>query len=171
MSIIPPTLKKKVCFCQGRIQLSCVLHSLHTSQPHRIKFRIRIKCSASDIQNVIDAFIESAMTSNEKDHRAADDDADMADNNRGDDDLAASLPDEILDYVLSLVSAYGDVRRCSLVCKRWHKAVARVAAKTREELAEFVKIVARFFDILPDYILVDTLTVRSKCSIKNIRGA
>ena len=108
---------------------------LCASQPHRIKFRIRIKCSASDIQNVIDAFIESAMTSNEKDHRAADDDADMADNNRGDDDLAASLPDEILDYVLSLVSAYGDVRRCSLVCKRWHKAVARVAAKARDGLA------------------------------------
>ena len=57
----------------------------------------------------------------------------MAADNNG--DLAASLPDEILDYVLSLVSAYGDVRRCSLVCKRWHKAVARVAAKTRREFA------------------------------------
>ena len=48
-----------------------------------------------------------------------------------DDDLVASLPDEILDYVLSLVSAYGDLRGCALVCKRWHKAVGRVAAKTR----------------------------------------
>ena len=64
------------------------------------------------------------------------DDVDMAaDNNDDDDDVAASLPDEILDYVLSLVSAYGDVRRCSLVCKRWHKAVARVAAKARDGLA------------------------------------
>ena len=62
-----------------------------------------------------------------------------------DDDLVASLPDEILDYVLSLVSAYGDLRGCALVCKRWHKAVARVAAKTRYDFrAHFLNDFARY---------------------------
>ena len=69
------------------------------------------------------------MTSPIRNQRA-DIDVNMA-GSRDDDDLVASLPDEILDYVLSLVSAYGDLRGCALVCKRWHKAVARVAAKTR----------------------------------------
>ena len=69
------------------------------------------------------------MTSPTRNQRAAVD-VTMA-GSRDDDDLVASLPDEILDYVLSLVSAYGDLRGCALVCKRWHKAVARVAAKTR----------------------------------------
>ena len=71
------------------------------------------------------------MTSPDMEHRTGVD-VIMTD----DDDLAASLPDEILDYLLSLVSTYGDLRRCSLVCKRWHRAVARVAAKTRDELPD-----------------------------------
>lgn len=77
------------------------------------------------------------MTSPTRNQRA-DVDVNMA-GSRDDDDLVASLPDEILDYVLSLVSAYGDLRGCALVCKRWHKAVARVAAKTRYGFNNFVR--------------------------------
>ena len=76
------------------------------------------------------------MTSPTRNQRA-DVDVNMAGSH--DDDLVASLPDEILDYVLSLVSAYGDLRGCALVCKRWHKAVARVAAKTRYGFNNFVR--------------------------------
>jgi hypothetical protein len=45
------------------------------------------------------------------------------------------LPDEILDYVLSLVSWYGDLRRCKAVDKRWAKAVDRVARKSNRQFA------------------------------------
>ena len=37
------------------------------------------------------------------------------------------LPDEVLDYVLSLVSTYGDLRNCHRVSRRWRNAVHRVA--------------------------------------------
>jgi len=33
------------------------------------------------------------------------------------------VPDEVLEYVLSLVSPYKDLQECSLVCKRWHRSV------------------------------------------------
>ena len=38
-----------------------------------------------------------------------------------------SLPDEVLDYVLSLVSTYGDLRASFRVCRRWRNSVQRVA--------------------------------------------
>ena len=82
------------------------------------------------------------MTSTKRDQRA-EVDVNMAGSNG--DDLVASLPDEILDYVLSLVSAYGELRGCALVCKRWHKAVGRVASKTRYDLkAHFLNDLVRF---------------------------
>ena len=37
------------------------------------------------------------------------------------------LPDEVLDYILSLVSTYGDLRSCHRVSHRWKNAVHRVA--------------------------------------------
>lgn len=33
------------------------------------------------------------------------------------------LPDEVLEYIFSLVSPYKDVKECMLVCKRWHSNV------------------------------------------------
>lgn len=36
------------------------------------------------------------------------------------------LPDEVLDYILALVSTYGDLRNCYLVSRRWRSAVQRV---------------------------------------------
>ena len=89
------------------------------------------------------------MTSPTRNQRA-DVDVTMAGSSNDNDDLVASLPDEILDYVLSLVSAYGDLRGCALVCKRWYKAVARVAAKTRygfkaHFLNDFVRYIFQAF--------------------------
>jgi len=37
------------------------------------------------------------------------------------------LPDEVLDYILALVSTYGDLRSCHLVSRRWRDAVHRVS--------------------------------------------
>ena len=37
------------------------------------------------------------------------------------------IPDEVLDYILALVSAYGDLRNCCLVSRRWREAVHRVS--------------------------------------------
>ncbi|KAL1124381.1 hypothetical protein AAG570_001010 [Ranatra chinensis] len=37
-----------------------------------------------------------------------------------------SLPDEVLEYILSLVPAYKDLQDCRLVCKRWYKNVQNV---------------------------------------------
>lgn len=31
------------------------------------------------------------------------------------------LPDEVLEYVLSLIPPYKDLEDCMLVCKRWHR--------------------------------------------------
>ncbi|KAJ9583375.1 hypothetical protein L9F63_022282 [Diploptera punctata] len=39
------------------------------------------------------------------------------------------LPDEVLEYILSLVAPYKDLQECSLVCKRWHQNVIRHAQK------------------------------------------
>lgn len=36
------------------------------------------------------------------------------------------LPDEVLEYIFSLVSPYKDVKECMLVCKRWHSNVKNV---------------------------------------------
>jgi F-box protein 42 len=33
------------------------------------------------------------------------------------------LPDEVLEYILSLVAPYKDLQECSLVCKRWNRSV------------------------------------------------
>ena len=36
-----------------------------------------------------------------------------------DEALINSLPEEVLEYILSLVSPYGDLYACKLVCKKW----------------------------------------------------
>lgn len=34
------------------------------------------------------------------------------------------LPDEVLEYILSLLPPYKDLEQCMLVCKRWKKNVS-----------------------------------------------
>ncbi|KAJ1520014.1 hypothetical protein ONE63_004244 [Megalurothrips usitatus] len=47
-----------------------------------------------------------------------------------DDDLSKKnineLPDEVLEYIFSLVSPYKDLKECMIVCKRWHGIVINV---------------------------------------------
>ena len=33
------------------------------------------------------------------------------------------LPDEVLEYILSLISPYKDMKECMLVCRRWLQSV------------------------------------------------
>jgi len=44
------------------------------------------------------------------------------------------LPDEVLEYILSLVSPYKDLQECSLVCKRWHRSVKNVIRHAQKNL-------------------------------------
>lgn len=51
---------------------------------------------------------------------------DDCDDNTEDDPLKKNineLPDEVLEYIFTLVSPYKDLRGCMLVCKRWHETV------------------------------------------------
>jgi len=32
------------------------------------------------------------------------------------------LPDELLEYILSLIPPYKDLQECKVVCKRWYRA-------------------------------------------------
>ncbi|XP_049815800.1 F-box only protein 42 [Schistocerca nitens] len=43
------------------------------------------------------------------------------------------LPDEVLEYILSLVPPYKDLEECSVVCRRWHKAVKNVIRHTQKK--------------------------------------
>ncbi|XP_071448808.1 F-box only protein 42-like [Hetaerina americana] len=36
------------------------------------------------------------------------------------------LPDEVLEYIISLTSSYKDLEECKVVCKRWHRSVLNV---------------------------------------------
>ncbi|KAK7788265.1 hypothetical protein R5R35_013970 [Gryllus longicercus] len=44
------------------------------------------------------------------------------------------LPDEVLEYILSLVPPYKDLHHCSLVCKRWQRSVKNVIRHTQKNL-------------------------------------
>ncbi|PSN48109.1 hypothetical protein C0J52_13244 [Blattella germanica] len=44
------------------------------------------------------------------------------------------LPDEVLEYILSLVAPYKDLQECSLVCKRWHRSVKNVIRHAQKNL-------------------------------------
>jgi len=39
------------------------------------------------------------------------------------------LPDEVLEYILSLLSPYADMENCALTCSRWLSCCQRVAAQ------------------------------------------
>ena len=42
-----------------------------------------------------------------------------------------SLPDEVLEFILSKVSPYGDLKACGLTCHRWHACSRNVARKSK----------------------------------------
>ncbi|XP_069687513.1 F-box only protein 42 [Periplaneta americana] len=44
------------------------------------------------------------------------------------------LPDEVLEYILSLVAPYKDLQECALVCKRWHRSVKNVIRHAQKNL-------------------------------------
>ncbi|PNF33809.1 hypothetical protein B7P43_G10013 [Cryptotermes secundus] len=44
------------------------------------------------------------------------------------------LPDEVLEYILSLVAPYKDLQECSLVCKRWQRNVKNVIRHAQKSL-------------------------------------
>ncbi|XP_072048192.1 uncharacterized protein [Amphiura filiformis] len=44
----------------------------------------------------------------------------------GDDDVINTLPEEILERILSFLSPYGECKQASVVCKRWHRVIQGV---------------------------------------------
>lgn len=38
------------------------------------------------------------------------------------------LPDELLEYILSLIPPYKDLQECKFVCKRWYRATKSMHA-------------------------------------------
>lgn len=52
-----------------------------------------------------------------------------------------NLPDEVLIYILSLVSSYKDLRNCCQVCHQWRYCAKEVAYQKKKN---FIKAVSKF---------------------------
>lgn len=46
-----------------------------------------------------------------------------------DEALINGLPEEVLEYILSLVSPYGELESCKLVCKKWLELVQGILCR------------------------------------------
>ena len=49
------------------------------------------------------------------------------------------LPDEVLEFILSLVSPYGDLNSCALTCHRWRHASNNVIRKRQSDFCRAVE--------------------------------
>ena len=53
----------------------------------------------------------------------------------------SNVPDEVLIYILSLVSSYKDLQHCAQVCHQWHFCAKHVAYQKKKN---FIKAVSKF---------------------------
>ena len=53
----------------------------------------------------------------------------------------SNVPDEVLIYILSLVSSYKDLQHCAQVCHQWHFCARQVAYQKKKN---FIKAVSKF---------------------------
>jgi F-box protein 42 len=53
--------------------------------------------------------------------------------------LIESLPDEVLEFILSRVSQYGDLKACGLTCRRWNSCSKNVVRKKQADFARSVQ--------------------------------
>ena len=51
----------------------------------------------------------------------------------------SSLPDEVLEFIFSLVSPYGDLKACGLTCRRWHVCSKNVVRKRQADFRRAVQ--------------------------------
>ena len=51
----------------------------------------------------------------------------------------SSLPDEVLEFIFSLVSPYGDLKACGLCCRRWHVCSKNVVRKRQADFGRAVQ--------------------------------
>ncbi len=55
--------------------------------------------------------------------RAEHSDDDEVDRHGDDNDIINTLPEEILERILSYMSPYGECKQASMVCKRWNRVI------------------------------------------------
>lgn len=70
------------------------------------------------------------------------------------------LPDEVLEYILSLVPPYKDLHNCSLVCKRWQRSVKNVIRHTQKNLLRAISEFNIMWKDVPPLEMTPTITKR-----------
>ncbi|XP_011700181.1 PREDICTED: F-box only protein 42-like [Wasmannia auropunctata] len=62
------------------------------------------------------------------------------------------LPDELLEYILSLIPPYKDLQECRLVCKRWYRATKNVVEHNEAHFQKSVAFGSLLWDSLSSYV-------------------
>ena len=77
-----------------------------------------------------------------------------------------SLPDEILEYILCLISPYSSLESCAAVCVRWSSCCRRVVALRRQHFHQHIVAGSLFWSHLPTEDSVNTISKRySHCAV------
>ena len=82
------------------------------------------------------------------------------------DERIETLPDEILEYILVLVSPYADLETCAAVCVRWNSCCRRVIALRRQHFHHQLVSGSMLWSHLPTEDSVNTISKRySHCAV------
>ena len=82
------------------------------------------------------------------------------------DETIESLPDEILEYILCLISPYSDLSHCAAVSPRWSSCCRRVVALRRQQFHQQVLGGSLFWSHHPTEDSVNTISKRySHCAV------
>lgn len=80
------------------------------------------------------------------------------------------LPDELLEYILSLIPPYKDLRQCKLVSKRWCRAIRNVIEHNEAHFRKAVSFGALFWSLWTKEHWMPTINKRhshSACTYEN----
>lgn len=80
------------------------------------------------------------------------------------------LPDELLEYILSLIPPYKDLQVCKLVCKRWWRAAKNVIARNETHFQKSIAYGSLLWNSLPSTHWVPMIGKRhshSACTYNN----
>ncbi|KAL2750713.1 F-box only protein 42 isoform X1 [Vespula maculifrons] len=80
------------------------------------------------------------------------------------------LPDELLEYILSLIPPYKDLQECKLVSKRWFRATKNVIEHNEAHFRKAVSFGALFWSLWPKKTRMPTISKRhshSACIYEN----
>ncbi|XP_012525965.1 F-box only protein 42 isoform X2 [Monomorium pharaonis] len=70
------------------------------------------------------------------------------------------LPDELLEYILSLIPPYKDLQECRLVCKRWYRATKNVIEHNEAHFQKSVAFGSLLWNSLPSMHWISTIGKR-----------